>query len=232
MAPSRGLEEIVDQQVRRWELERRLAAPRTGLPCIAISRLPGSGAAEIGQRVAKALDYGFFGVEILERIARQQGIQRRLLAGLDEHVRSLIERHLSDAFGSRAFTESDYLRHVIRTIATLGERGMAVILGRGSPFILSPDRALRVLVVAPGAVRLEQLAKARHLPLEEAAPLLAQEEAARHEFHRHHFGVNPDEPTHYDLVVNKGTLGTAVATALVVDTLRSRFPSAGAGTPS
>jgi hypothetical protein len=33
----------------------------------------------------------------------------------------------------------------VTTLATLGEQGRAVILGRGAPFVLSPDRTLRVL---------------------------------------------------------------------------------------
>ena len=220
MPLSRSPDELVDRQVRRWELGQRARAPRPRRRCVALSRLPASGGAELGQRVAEKLDYGFFGIEIVDRIAREQGIQRRLLAGLDEHVRSVIDRHLTDAFRLSAFTESDYLRHVVRTVATLGERGMAVILGRGSPFILTRDQALRVLVVAPTGHRVERLARARGLAEPDAVGQLDREDAERREFLQHHFGVNPDDPTLYDLVVNTGTLGIDRAAALVVDALQ------------
>ena len=78
-------------------------------------------------------------------------------------MRGTIERYLVDAFRGARFTESDYLRHLVRTVAALGERGAAVILGRGSVFILPPERALRVFLVAPREHRLERIAKQEHL---------------------------------------------------------------------
>ncbi len=179
--------------------------------------------------MANKLDYGFFGIEIVDQIAREQGIQQRLVAGVDEHVRSVIERHVVDSFRSKAFTESEYLRHVVRVVTTLGKRGMAVILGRGAPFILSQEQALRVLVVAPTSMRVERRARERALAREQAAELVAQEDAERHAFLRHHFGVTPDDAALYDLVVNTGTLGMDAAAALVVDALRRGFPGVRSG---
>ena len=224
MAPWLSLEELVDRQVRRWELEQRSTASPPRPPCVALSRLPGSGGAELGQLVANKLDYGFFSIEIVDQIARAQGIQQSLVAGVDEHVRSVIERHVVDSFRSKAFTESEYLRHVVRVVTTLGKRGMAVILGRGAPFILSQEQALRVLVVAPTSMRVERRARERALAREQAVELVAQEDAERHAFLRHHFGVTPDDPALYDLVVNTGTLGIDAAAALVVDALRRSVP--------
>jgi cytidylate kinase len=224
MAPSRSLEELVNRQVRRWELEQRSAVLKAVPPCIALSRLPGSGGSELGQRVAEQLDFGFFGMEIVDQIAREKGVQRLLVSGVDEHLRSAIDRHVIDAFRLGAFTESEYVRHVVQAVITLSKRGMAVILGRGAPFILSREQALRVLVVAPTAVRIERRAKRRSLLEEQAAKLVAQEDAERRSFLQHHFGVEPDDPTFYDLVVNTATLGIDLAAALVVDALHSAFP--------
>lgn len=225
MTTARSLEALVEHQVRRWEIERRPGMPVPRGPCVAFSRQPGSGAAALARRVAEWLDYGFFGIEILDRIARATGIQRRLLEGLDEHVRSAIERNVADAFRAHPFTESEYLQHVVQAIATLGERGMAVLLGRGAPFVLTPEQALRVLVVAPKTIRVERLAKAEGLGLEEARRRLEQEDAERLAFLRHHFRVEPDDPTRYELVVNTGTLDVDAAAALVVEALRRRFPA-------
>jgi cytidylate kinase len=225
MAPTRRLDQIVEHQARRWDLEERRPQPRPKAPCIAISRLPGSGSAELGHRVAEKLDYGFFDIELLDQIAREQGIQRRLLEGLDERLRSGIERYVVDAFSRRAFTESEYLRAVVRAISTLGERGAAVILGRGSQFILPADRALRVLVVAPHEARAGRLARERGLAPADAATAIAREDAARRQFFGHHVRIDPDDPVHYDLVVNTETLGTDGAAVLVIDALRRRFGS-------
>ncbi len=214
----------MDRQARRWEVERRASVPLPRSPCVALSRLPASGGAEVGRRVADWLDYGFFGREIVDQIAREQGVQRQLVAGLDEHVRGVIERYVADAFRSRPYTENDYLRHVVRTMATLGQRGMAVILGRGCAFCLPPEQALRVLVVAPASVRAERLARERGLSPEQAAERLAEEDRDHYEFLQRDFGVDYRDPALYDLVVNTATLGIDGAAALVVEALRRRFP--------
>jgi cytidylate kinase len=138
-------------------------------------------------------------------------------------VRSAIERYLVDAFRAQRFTESDYLRQVVETIAVLGERGGAVILGRGSAFILPAERALRVLVAAPRAARLERLAKQEGLAPEQAEFRLEALDAERREFLLHHFQRDPDAAEHYDLALNLGTLSQDAALDLLEDALRARF---------
>jgi cytidylate kinase len=219
---ARRLEELVEHQARRWALEAR--APERVLPCIALSRHAGSGAAELGQQLADKLDYGFFDIQLLDQIARELGIQRRLLDALDEHSRSAVERFVMDAFRTGTITESDYIRCVVKTIGALGERGRAVILGRGAPFILPAERTLRVLVVAPLEMRAERVARERGISRDEAKTSLAREDAERRAFLAHHFRVDPDNPVLYDVTVNTGTLGQDAALALVLDALRCRFP--------
>jgi cytidylate kinase len=221
---ARSIEEMVDHQMRRWALIGRASSQSPPRPCLAFSRLPGAGAEELGRRVAERLGYGFFDVEIVDWIARQAGLARELVAGVDEHIRAGVERFVADAFSRARFTESDYLRHVVRVVSSLGERGSAVIIGRGSPFILPPERALRVLVVAPRELRLENLSKQRSLRAAEAEQALAEEDAARLEFLRHHFARDPDDACRYDLVLNLGTLPMDAACELLVRAVGARFP--------
>jgi cytidylate kinase len=222
-----SIESIVSLQVQRWEALQRVHRPEPRLPCIALSRLPYSGGGELGRRVAERLDYGLFDREMIDEIEREQGVQRRLLEGLDERFRNAIDRYVTDAFRGRSFRESEYLKHVVRTITTLAERGMAVLVGRGAPFVVEPDLGLRVLVVAPVVFRVERLAKARDLPVEEARDKLADEDRRRRDFVRHQFHLDQQDPVLYDLVVNTGTLSMDGAVRLVLDALRDRFPEAG-----
>ena len=221
---ARGIDAMVERQGRRFELERRSQVHQVP-PCIALSRLPRSGGADLGRRLAEQLDFEFFGIEIVDRMARELGIKRHLIAELDEHVRSVVERYLADAFRPRAVNESQYLQRLVRILTTIGEGGGAVILGRGSCYVLPPERTLRVLVVAPRAYRIQRLARELGVPAEEADNRLSEEDARRREFIGHHFGVDPDSSTRYDLVVNTGTLGLDAACALVADALRSKVGS-------
>jgi cytidylate kinase len=101
-----------------------------------------------------------------------------------------------------------------------------VILGRGAPFILAPDRALRVLVTAPLDARIARATRAGGVSPEEARAALAHEEAERRQFLGFHFHVDPDDARLYDLVVNTATLGVDDAAAVVVEALRRRFGAA------
>lgn len=222
---SHSIQKLVEIQGRRWAQSQPLGAPRFR-PCVAISRLPYSGAHDVGERVAARLDYGFFGREIVDEIAKEEGVARDLVAGLDEHVESAIERHVIDGFRHRNFSESDYLRGVSRVVSTLAHRGAAVILGRGSAFLLDPSQALRVLIVAPVDARRTRLAELRKISLEEASERLRLEDQERAEFHRRSFHVEQDDPVHYDLVVNTATLGRPAAASLIVETLHRRFHEA------
>ncbi|MCP3983103.1 MAG: cytidylate kinase-like family protein [bacterium] len=222
MSHPRSFDEIVNHQVRRWEMESEQGRPAA--PTVALSRLPGSAAAELGQDVADRLGFGFFGIEIVDLIARETGTQRDLVAGLDEHVRSTIERYVVDATKGRTYDENVYHQQLVRTVTTLGERGLSVILGRGSAFLLRPERTLRVLVVAPREDRVERLAKRLDLSTEAASDHLDREDADRLHFNRHHFHVDADDASLYDLVVNTGALSLALAAELVVEAALGRFP--------
>ena len=93
----RSLDQLVRHQVRRWQLEQARSGPAEPR-CIAISRHPGAGGAELGLRVADALGYAFFGIELVEEIARTQHVPRALVEGLDERLRDAAERFLGDSF--------------------------------------------------------------------------------------------------------------------------------------
>jgi cytidylate kinase len=219
---SRSIQAIVEEQVGRWRQGQRSEAD-TGA-CVAISHLPGAGGAELGRSVAERLGYGFFDREIVEAIVKDAGTQGQLAAGLDEHVRGLVERYVIDTVRARSFAEGDYLKSVVRVVGTLARRGRAVLLGRGSACILTRNEALRVLVVAPREVRLERIARERGLASAAAREHLEHEEADRAEFFRHHFGVRQDDPALYDLSINTGSLSMALATELVVQALAGQFP--------
>jgi len=223
-----GIPELVERQVRFWRVQGASSRTAPPNPCVALSRLPHSGAAEIGHALAERLGYGFFGIEIVDQIAREHGVARRLVEGLDEHVRNVIERYAVDALRGRMVTEAEYLSSLVRVIATLGERGGAVILGRGASFILPPSRALRVFLVAPREARAAQLARVRGKTEEEARRLLEAEDADRIAFLRHHFERNPDDAVFYDLSINTGSFSSAQAVELIVEALARRFPGCAA----
>lgn len=218
-----ALDRMVSRQVLRWAHREERQSSTQNPCCIAISRLPGSGAPEIGQRVADDLHFGFFGIELVDQIARAGHVHPSLVARLDERVRNAIDRFVRDGVRAGEYNERGYREGLMRVLGTFAERGMAVLLGRGAAFALPPERTLRVLVVASESFRVARLAAATGLEGEPALERLRYEDAQRHRFNQYYFDVNPDDAAHYDLVVNSDTLGIPAAANLVTRAFRGRF---------
>ena len=192
--------DLIEQQIKRWELARQ-RAPEVVRPCVALSRLPGTPAVELGQRVAERLGYGFFGIELVDEIARTQGVSRYIVEQLDERVRTGLDRWLLDTFRGSSWTEKEYLHNVGRVVSALAEKGAAVIVGRGATFLLRAEQAFSVQVIASRESREHRLAEARGIDAKEARASLADEERERLRFLRE-FAEDPNDPLHFDLVVN------------------------------
>lgn len=216
--------QLVEQQARRWEKAHQ-GGTKTPKPCIALSRLPYSGATELAEKLAIRLDYGLFGREIVDEIAKEEGVNKGLVAGLDEHAEGAIERHVLDGFRRRNFTESDYLRDAVRIVSTLGLRGHTIVLGRGGASILPAENTLRALVVASTEWRRARFIKVHNVSEAEATERLEREDVGRREFWKQSFDVDHTDPTLYDVVVNVETLTTEGAADIVEAAFRRRFPS-------
>jgi cytidylate kinase len=220
MTLSRRVDSLLHHQLARWEEASRSLQRR---PSVALASLPGAGGEELGRQVADRLGFACFGREIVDQIAERRGIPEEVLHGLDERVRSAVDRYFTDAFQEQRFTEDEFLKEVERFVVPLARRGSAVFVGRGTAFLLTREPALRVLVVAPAGFRRERFARARGLDDARAGEALRAEDEARMGFIRHHFQERLDDPGAYDLAVNVASLGLEGAAACVVDVYRRHF---------
>jgi cytidylate kinase len=224
-----GIEALVDRQVERWSREERFGhVPQLPFPqpCVAFSQLPYAGGGEVAARVAADLDFGLFDSAIVREIARREGISESLVRGLDQRRRGVIERYIADVFQHHALTEDEYFRQAMRIVSTIGQRGRAVLVGRGAPFMLAPEHTLRVLVVASDAVRTERCAGDSGLSLEQARAQVAEDDRQRQDFLSFHFRIRQDDPRHYDITLNTDHLPFEQAAHVVVDLFRRRFAEA------
>jgi cytidylate kinase len=217
-----GLAQLFERQRKRWEIERRAGMPQPRGAVVSISQLPGSGGEAVAQRVAEWLDYGLFGIEAMRDIAADPALRSLLAVDLEPAALEAVEARVRLVLGDTPEPGAD-LRQMARVVATLGERGMAVVVGRAASAVLPPARTLRVLILDVTPHRVERLAAERGLAVSEAQRVLADEDAARRDLLAR-LGIPDEDPTFYDLVINTNRLTVDAAAALVVEAVRRRFP--------
>jgi cytidylate kinase len=220
-----GIHRIIDQQMRKWELEAqaRRESPRelpaevpVIHPCVTIARQIGSGGGAVARGIASALGRPLCDREILETVASEGRIRAQILELLDERDRSALQIWIEGILRGRLADKEDYLRALVHAVGSVAAHGPTVFIGRGVNFILGPQRGLHLRIMAPVEWRLETLRLRRGIAEAEARALLERTDADRAAFIRRHFHREIDDPLAYDLVLNSASLSIArcVQTAL------------------
>jgi cytidylate kinase len=202
--PSKALDKLVEEQIKRWQSNRKRKYKKPIRPVITISRLPGCGAWEIAEQISTDLEIDFFDSEIVDKIAENAEVNRRVVETLDEQDNSIVLEWLSTLTAERYLWAYEYLEHLTKIIGTIGAHGHAVILGRGASYILPKEICLRVLVVAPLEIRIENVRKAYKVSEKVARQNVMGKESDRVAFIRRYFHADMLDPVNYDLVFNMG----------------------------
>ncbi|MEU4427119.1 cytidylate kinase-like family protein [Actinoplanes sp. NPDC024001] len=198
-------------------------------PVVTLFESFGSGAQEVGSRVADALGVMFhaqaFSSEELEAPAP------------DRADDSLLSRVYSAMGGSYAALEGpavamfqqdehDMVLRNTRWVREAAEAG-AVIVGHNGALILA-DRpgALHVLLDAPKQWRIARAARTSGIDPARAARRQSREDQIRADMSIRLYGWDPREPSRYDLVLNTGTLGLDACVEIVVHASRVKAAAA------
>jgi cytidylate kinase len=237
---SRSIEQLVNQQVLRWEEQRTAARRSTGplrepaQPSLTISREFGALGGELGTRVARSLGFGFYAQELVHEIAKQAHVRQKIVESLDERLQSGITQWVAQKMDGGGFEPSDYLKNLSQVVLTVGRHGRSVIVGRGAHMILDSTQTLRVRCYAPLDWRVERIAERERLSLGAARERVQRVDAERRAFFRQHFAVDIGDPLHFDLLVNMATYSLEASTELVCHAFYARFgdPALAAAPPS
>jgi cytidylate kinase len=224
-----SVDHFVERQILLWQEERRIAE-RKGIegktvqqPMICVSRQYGARGAEMGRLVAEQLGFRFYSQELIHDVAQEAQVRDQLIESLDERVQDSISSWVSGLIKRGVFAPSDYLRNLSKVVLTLGRHGKGVIVGRGAHFLLDPQATLRVRVIAPLEVRVARIAARDALGPDEARAKIQRIDGERMAFNKQHYGADIGDPSHYDLILNAGTLGIDGAAELTVRAFRIRF---------
>ena len=196
---------------------------------ITISRQFGAGGRTLGERLANRLGCQYINEDMIREVAKKIGVSSkqvrafekdggsRLTKFLDTIVsRAFIDRLVSEKYGF--IDEKSYVPVVKTLIQEIYEQGNAIIIGRGSQYILKGyDNTLHVLLVGDLEHRIRFMMDKYKLTETNAQKAIKRADQIRTCF----LGLFSDELSHddplsYDLVVNMNRVSMDKAEELVV----------------
>ena len=223
MATVNLLEQFIDVQLQEWgrpDSEKKNA--RTG-PVIAISREPGCDGEAIARTLAKACGLVLYDSKIVEEIAHDAQVSERLVATLDETLRSELDEWLADFIGGDTLSAHQYLQSLRRILFAIAAHGNAVILGRGGNFLLPPEkRTLGLCLVAPFGVRVNNIMQKLHLSEQGAREQILKKERERRLWVKKLSQADINDATNYHLVINTALVTPETMVQIVKGIIRAR----------
>ena len=214
--------------MRQWQLlQSETSKAQDPLPVVTISREPGSGGQIVAKKIADELGMDLFEQEVLHQMAESADMSSRLVQSLDEKGLNVMEEYINALVHQRHLWPDQYLRHLLKVIGTIGKHGQAVVIGRGANFVLSPEKALRVRIVAPFNIRAEIVAKKFGVPVHEAERRITRTDSSRKSFVRKYFNADIAAPLNYDLIINTAVVDLDEAAAMACAAVRYRWQAAG-----
>ena len=188
---------------------------------LTISRMFGTGANELGESIAQRLGYSFFNNELIQMVAQQAKVSADWVASVEKEAggkfqkfistlvpKSLMDMILNSDYGLR--DEEIYIDLLSQVITKIADEGDAVILGRGTQFILK-DRpgTYHLLLVADLEYRIGYIQERFELTKKQAVLAVAMEDKRRVNLYRKFGKVDYNQTDHYHLVFNMSSIDTA-----------------------
>lgn len=194
---------------------------------VTISRQFGAGGLTLGKMIAKKTGYTLFDSEILMMVAEKAkvstdwvkamekeagGTFQKILSGLVS--KSLVDRVLSDEHGY--IDEEIYVDLLYKIITKIADEGNAVIVGRGSQYILKDRKGvISVLLVAEKDRRIEFIENKYNLSHKQALQSILTEDKRRSSLYKKFGKEDYDQPGLYDMVINTSKVDLETACDLV-----------------
>ncbi len=212
------------------------------MPVITVSRLTGSGGAEIGQRIAERLEASYLNTAIIREVAHRLGISEASAAEYDERAEAFIERlarvlWIADPsaasiggsplgvvpaipFASPTEAFVDVTRQVVREAARTDN---AVIFGHGAQFILAQQPGVvHVRFVTPVSFRVERVMRRAHLNRADAERRVREEDQRRTKYIRQFYHADWHAPDPFHMILNTALWDEERCMRLVLQAVEER----------
>lgn len=217
--------ELINRNVLTSKIEDFVAHKNVDKhPIITISREYGSGGSIVAKKVVAKLgkDWKIYHKEIVDEIAKEAHLEKKLIREVDEKHIPLIEEITGDFFGKRYMTLQSYFKNFLKILSVIGLRGNAIIIGRGAHFLF--PNALKVRIIADIEDRVKVIMKYIKVSEKRARTMIEKEDQERNDFNRNLYHHNQHKAHHYDVVIKISENLTLDDAAKIILTLaKSRF---------
>jgi cytidylate kinase len=176
----------------------------------------GTGGITISRQVADALNLELYDDERLQEEARKIGISSKDIESLDEKAPGLFSRLLS-------YKPQSYVDLVQAVIYEIARRGEGVIFGHGAQFLLRDfGCALQVRILASFPTRIQYLMDKQGISRDSAEKMIERSDSDRRGFQQYAFHTDWNDPTLYDLIINRDKLGIDSAAKIIIEVAQSQ----------
>jgi len=218
--------ELINKNLEEGTMFEFLRNPQKTVqnPVITISREMGSGGRPIAYLVGKKLGnpWKVYHKIIVEEIAKETNLEEELVREVDESEIPVIDQIIDNVFGKQYLALSNYYKHLLHILATIGKRGHAIIIGRGANFLF-PD-ALKVRIICEMDQRIKWIMKYEKVTKIEATKRIEASDKKRNDFTKTVFMHDQRKAHHYDLIIRTGsTISIDDAADIIVDMAKRKF---------
>jgi cytidylate kinase len=203
------------------------------MPIITIRGQLGSGAPQIGRKIADAFHIDYMDREIINRLAERLNrpikeiIAKEILpTTLKERIATFIQHdfagsgplnHPSPEADAPPLDNAHYVKVLGSVIKKIATNGSVVICGRGSQFFLSKfSGIIHILVVAPLDIRIKRVMESFGLSEEAAREKITRYDGNRREFIKKYFKADLENPEYYDMTINTAHISYESATSMII----------------
>ncbi len=197
----KDVDKLVEDQVMRWQRDKKEKPGHV----ITLSSETGAGGGFISRILATELKMNIVGSELIHKVAESAHMSEKVIKSLDEKSISFFDSLISSFFESRHIWPNEYIRHLSMVMHTNAQHGNIIIIGRGGSFILK-DKAFRVRIIAPLEYRVNKVMTDRRMSLKEATEYVRQFDSDQIAFVKRYFNEDINDPKHYDILINTGSV--------------------------
>jgi cytidylate kinase len=200
---------------------------------ITIARHFGAGGRTLGEMVANKLGFDFYDNEVIQKVSTQAKVSVDTVDEMEKDADGMFKKFFSDIV-PKSFKDlmisrkQDYIDEEIyvdilkRIINEIADNGDAVIIGRGSQYILE-DRndVFHLLIIADEQDRIHFLEDKYELTHSQAVRAVTQDDKRRANLYQKFGKTGYDQPDQYHLVLNTTKLDFETARDLAVGLVQS-----------